>query len=69
VRDMRSSDIDQTHLPLSRTMRIVAAGRRAGHGFSFEPAGLKTSTATVLAGAATKRKPCERLCPRPSAHG
>jgi hypothetical protein len=28
-------------------MRIVAAGRCVGHGFSFELAGLKTSSATT----------------------
>jgi hypothetical protein len=36
-------------------MRIVAVGRGGGHGFSFEPAGLKTSSTTVVAGAATKQ--------------
>jgi hypothetical protein len=44
----------QPTVPHSRTMRILAAGRGGGQGFSFEPAGFKTSSATVVAGAATK---------------
>ena len=44
-------------------MRIVAVGRSGGHGPSFEPAGLKTSSATVVARAATKEKRSPRLGP------
>jgi hypothetical protein len=36
-------------------MRIVAVGGGGRHGFSFEPAGLKTSSAPVVAGGATKQ--------------
>jgi hypothetical protein len=39
-----------------RKLRILAGGRGGGDGFSFELAGLKTSSATVVARTATEEK-------------